>query len=205
MLGGILLLYAVIVTFGGASAGGLARTAMLGLVAVEAARRLSRRDASWWIAGLAVALFATVTWASAYAGARVSFAIVGAASFLLVLATMVSIAAALHQSWTLNTATVLGVLCIYLLFALLFASLHQLLAAFTSDYVAGVEGRPTPSDLLYFSVITMATVGFGDITPASEAARAVVVTEALVGQLYIVSVVAFVVGGWRPRPRDERD
>jgi hypothetical protein len=44
-------------------------------------------------------------------------------------------------------------------------------------------------------------VGYGDITPASEAARSVAVTEALVGQLYLVSVVAGVVGGWRAAER----
>jgi hypothetical protein len=41
-----------------------------------------------------------------------------------------------------------------------------------------------------------------DITPATEIARAVVVVEALIGQLYLVSVVATVIGGWRP-PRFE--
>jgi hypothetical protein len=92
---------------------------------------------------------------------------------------------------------VLGVLCIYLLFALFFAGVHQLLGAFIPNYLNGTGEFATPSDLLYFSVITLATVGFGDITPAAEVARAVTVVEALVGQLYLVSVVAGVVGGWR--------
>jgi hypothetical protein len=94
-------------------------------------------------------------------------------------------------------STVLGVLCIYLMFALFFADLHQFFAAFSSDYLNGTSNPPNPSDLLYFSVITLATVGFGDITPASEVARAITVVEALTGQLYLVSVVAGVVGGWR--------
>jgi hypothetical protein len=84
------------------------------------------------------------------------------------------------------------------LFALFFASLHQLLGAFIPDYLNGTGEFATPSDLLYFSSVTLSTVGFGDITPAAEVARAVTVVEALVGQLYLVSVVAGVVGGWRP-------
>jgi hypothetical protein len=83
------------------------------------------------------------------------------------------------------------------LFALFFADVHQFFAAFSHDYLNGTSDPPSPSDLLYFSVITLATVGFGDITPASEVARAVTVVEALIGQLYLVSVVAGVVGGWR--------
>ncbi len=95
----------------------------------------------------------------------------------------------------------LGVLCVYLLLALLFASVHELLAAFTDPYLNGAPDPPSASDLLYFSVITITTVGYGDITPASESARAVAVTEALVGQLYLVSVVAAVVAGWRAAER----
>ena len=91
----------------------------------------------------------------------------------------------------------LGVLCIYLMFALFFAELHQLFATFSRTTSTARRIRRHPSDLLYFSVITLATVGFGDITPASEVARAVTVVEALTGQLYLVSVVAGVVGGWR--------
>jgi hypothetical protein len=64
-------------------------------------------------------------------------------------------------------------------------------------YLNGVPGDPTASDLLYLSVITLSTVGFGDITPASQLARAVTVVEALTGQIYLVSVVAGVVAGWR--------
>ncbi|MFC7481184.1 potassium channel family protein [Luedemannella flava] len=61
----------------------------------------------------------------------------------------------------------------------------------------GVDGPPSASDLLYLSVITLCTVGYGDITPVSGLARALVVMESLIGQLYLVSIVAAVIGGWR--------
>ena len=100
-----------------------------------------------------------------------------------------------------DTPTVLGVLSIYLLLALFFASLNQLGNAFDpGGYLNGVAGLPTAADQLYFSVITLATVGYGDVTPASQLARAVAVLEALTGRVYLVSVVAAVVGTWRRRP-----
>jgi hypothetical protein len=124
-------------------------------------------------------------------------AVVGACSQVLTGLAIVTIASTLSVRERIDMVTVLGVLCIYLLFALFFAGVHQFLAGFTTPYLNGTGQPPSASDLLYFSVITVTTVGFGDITPASELARAVTVVEALTGQLYLVSIVAAVVGGWR--------
>jgi hypothetical protein len=196
MLPAILVLYAIIISFGDTAGGGVARTMVLGLLALMAAHLRARPGLTRWVLALSAALVAVVAWALVSAPARVASGFVGASSLLLVLATVAIIGSTLRTRWRIDVATVLGVLCVYLLLALLFASVHQLLAAFSDAYLTGVSGRPTASDLLYFSVITMTTVGFGDIAPASGAARAVAVTEALVGQLYLVSVVAAVVGGW---------
>ncbi len=58
-------------------------------------------------------------------------------------------------------------------------------------------------DRLYFSFTTMTTVGFGDLTAAGDAGRMLAITEALLGQLYLVSVVALIVAnlGRTRRPR----
>jgi uncharacterized membrane protein len=93
------------------------------------------------------------------------------------------------------------VLCIYLLLGLLFSGIHQIAAAFRQHYLNGAGSPPDSSDLLYFSVITMTTVGYGDLTPACLAARAIAVLEAITGQLYLVSVVAIVVSGFTGRHR----
>jgi hypothetical protein len=149
-----------------------------------------------WSAALLAATASIV--AGIVASRPVASGIVGGASFVLTLAVIAILVRAVVARGRVDTPAVLGVLSVYLLLALLFASLHQTFAAFNPDgYLNGVTGLPTASDQLYFSVITMATVGYGDITPASDVARAVVVVEALVGQLYLVSVVAGVVGGWR--------
>jgi hypothetical protein len=46
------------------------------------------------------------------------------------------------------------------------------------------------SDWVYYSFVTLTTVGYGDITPLSMAARAVAMLEALVGQLYPAIIIA---------------
>jgi voltage-gated potassium channel Kch len=48
--------------------------------------------------------------------------------------------------------------------------------------------------LAYFSLVTLATVGYGDITPATELARSLAVVEAIVGQFYIAVLIADLIG-----------
>ncbi|MDH5227852.1 MAG: potassium channel family protein, partial [Gammaproteobacteria bacterium] len=58
------------------------------------------------------------------------------------------------------------------------------------------------SDLAYFSLITLATVGYGDILPVTEIARTLAAFEATVGQFYIAVVVAVFVGMYAAQRRD---
>ena len=51
---------------------------------------------------------------------------------------------------------------------------------------------------LYFSYATLCTVGYGDYTAASDLGHTLAVSEALLGQLYLVTVVALLVGRVRP-------
>ena len=60
---------------------------------------------------------------------------------------------------------------------------------------------------MYFSFITMATVGYGDLTPRGGLGRALAVIEGLLGQIYLVTAVAALVGnlGQTRAPRQERE
>lgn len=203
MLAAIVVAYAVTIGFGEAVAGGPGRLLVLGYLLWDALRlrkpaRPGRR--------LAVLVSTAVVVAAAILGGLaaplpVASGFVGAVSLCLTAGVIAIVASAARERHGVDTQTVLGALSVYLLLALLFASLHQLFAAFNPDgYLHGVQGLPSAADQLYFSVITLATVGYGDIVPASSLARAVVVVEAMTGQLYLVSVVAAVVGGWHRAP-----
>jgi hypothetical protein len=57
-----------------------------------------------------------------------------------------------------------------------------------------VETVSQPNNLIYFSFITLTTVGYGDVHPVHPAARSLAVAEALVGQLYLAILIASLVG-----------
>jgi uncharacterized membrane protein len=58
---------------------------------------------------------------------------------------------------------------------------------------------PTSADYLYFSFMTQLTVGYGDLTAAGNLGRSCAVLEALLGQIYMVTVVALLVSRLVPR------
>jgi hypothetical protein len=55
---------------------------------------------------------------------------------------------------------------------------------------AVVPGRFSPSSAIYFSFVTQATLGYGDVVPASEVARGLAIIQAVAGQLYLAVMVA---------------
>ena len=116
-----------------------------------------------------------------------------------------------HQRITRET--VIGAICGYLLIAFVFAFGFAVLT-FVNPAAISFSGRPLATErvlnieqhvteLIYFSFVTMTTVGFGDIVPVSPMARSMVVLEALAGQLYLAAFVARLVGGMsRPNQGD---
>ena len=80
-----------------------------------------------------------------------------------------------------------------MLFGMLFLFLFSVLAVLGHGpfFAQGTDG--TRSLRLYFSYTTLATLGYGDYTAAGNLGRSLAVLEALIGQLYLVTVVAVVV------------
>jgi hypothetical protein len=92
--------------------------------------------------------------------------------------------------------TFYGAVCIYLLIAMLFATLFGLTAAVSGEpFFAQLQPPQSASaiDYLYFSLVTITTVGYGDLTAAGNVGRMFAVFEAILGQLYLITVVALVV------------
>jgi Ion channel len=123
--------------------------------------------------------------------------IVGALSPLvstaLVIACVFFIFRRLSTHATISRRTVLGSLCVYLFGAMLFAMVYSMIAQISGKPFFVQTDAPLALDYLYFSFITVATVGFGDLSPATNVGKMAVVVEAITGQLYLVVVVALFV------------
>src|SRR6202012_2405640 len=108
----------------------------------------------------------------------------------LVLASPVAIGWRILHHRRVTRETIAGAVCIYVLIGMIFAQFDygiQLVSGTSFFAQSGHHGLP---DFAYFSYITMATVGYGDLTPAPGLPRTYAVTEALAGQIFLVVLVA---------------
>jgi Ion channel len=121
----------------------------------------------------------------------------------LVAVAPIAIARSVLRRRVIDVRTILAALCIYVLFGMLWAYVYIAIGNFGSSafFVQSVE--PTSADFLYFSFITQLTVGYGDLTAAGNLGRACAVLQALLGQIYMVTIVALLVSRFVPRqPRE---
>ena len=150
------------------------------------------------------ACLALLSWSSSEA---VRLGIGSFVRLVLSLAAMTAILRRVTKHAEADGKTLLGALCIYLLLGNLFATGYGLIGALQKGpFFVGLNDGSW-SDRLYFSFTTMTTLGYGDLTPSGDVGRMLAITEALLGQLYLVSVVALIVGNLgrgRP-PRDRLD
>jgi hypothetical protein len=147
---------------------------------------------AWWvIAALGVGASILI---AATQDARAAGGYLAVTSLLLTLGAIGAIVRRLRLQTEISLLTVMGAVCVYVLLGLSLAFVSEAVGELGSaPFFASQEGG-TRSDYVYFSFVTMATVGYGDLVPQSGLARALAVTGGLVGQIYLVTAVAALVG-----------
>ena len=128
---------------------------------------------------------------------------------LIVLAPVV-ILVRIFRHPVINIETVLGAIDAYLLIAITFAAIYRVLDALGTAYFFAQGPAENNLRFLYFSFVVITTLGFGDLTPGTDIGRELVTIEALLGQLFLVTIVAVLVanlgqarGGRPPAAPDE--
>ena len=97
-----------------------------------------------------------------------------------------------------SRSSVAGGLTMYLLIGLAISDVIGAVATAPGPYFSqGTDG--TSGERIYYSFTTLTTTGFGDFTAATDVGRSLAVLEMLVGQIYLVVVVALLVGNVRRR------
>jgi hypothetical protein len=173
-------------------------TLMLALYAAEIRPRLMVIASAVILATVVGVVVATVA-----AEGRTVVGIAAIANALLLAfappAIVIGVLRNLRATGSVTVTVVAGVLCLYLLLGLFFAFAYTAVqnlggAPFFANGAAATSDRS-----VYFSFVTLATVGYGDYTARTNLGHTLSVTEALLGQIYLVTVVATIIARLSPR------
>jgi Ion channel len=209
--GGVFLLLLATYVVGAAFSGLPQRLTLLVLYALvlllivraaRPARRFRRIIRIVLLAGSVVTALAELVW---HDGGAEALLLAWFAVVLLV--SIVTIVREVLEHPTVTLQTIFGALSAYLLIGFLFAAVYGVTARLDDGtFFAGGQPPVAPS-LQYFSFVTLTTTGYGDLTASAGAPQAMAVLEALLGQIFLVTLVARLVALFgQPRPaREPRD
>jgi hypothetical protein len=121
---------------------------------------------------------------------------------LLVVASGEMLGASLREQ-EVNFRTILGAISVYVLLGILFTYVYS---AVDKLQAGQFFGQPIKTgDFIFFSVTTLSTTGYGNLVPAGQPGRMLAGIEMLVGQIFLVTLIAGLVSLWRPGLLARRD
>jgi hypothetical protein len=185
------------------------RIVAVGLVGLMLVFALGTSEAptTWRWAALAavpVMVIASAIAEGSRQGSTIRAAIAGVVTLLLI-GVQVAIVRRLSMHLTISWHTIMGALCVYLLFGMIFAGAYAVAGHLEDGRLFAGHDEFTTTDTLYFSLTTLTTVGFGDLSMRADATRIMAAMEGLLGQIYLITAVALLVGNLGQRRRDGRD
>ena len=120
-------------------------------------------------------------------------------------AIIIGVVRSLRAKQTVTVEAVLGVLSVYILLGMFFAFIYGTVDRLGSGPFFSGGQEASVAHCLYFSFTTLTTVGYGDLTARTNLGHTLSVSEALFGQIYLVTVVSLIVGNLgRSRPISPR-
>lgn len=164
-------------------------------VPVFAGLYLAGRSAARAAEALGVIVLSTVVGAVAVAQRSALLISIDALVHALVLAVVITwVVREVVRDRRVSLDTILGAICAYLLVGFLYSNLFRAVHALDPGALVSQSGPLDPlrdrSSIFYFAYVTLTTVAYGDITPASPLARLLSMTEGMIGQLYPTIFIA---------------
>jgi Ion channel len=161
------------------------------------AARVGRR--AWRVAIVLVPLAAILGIAGLFGDSRPAEGVAAVMNLVFPAAAIVALGRRIVMEPFVSSRTVIGLLCVYLLIGMTFAAIYITIAVVSGEPFFVQTDHAQPVDFTYFSLVTLATVGYGDFTAANPMPRMLAAIEGLTGQLYLVTVVAVAVSRVRTR------
>jgi len=101
----------------------------------------------------------------------------------------------LFKAKDVTSDIIIGAICAFFLIGLMWANLFEILQIFHPNaFHFSQGGSINTNSFIYYSFVTLTTLGYGDITPSISSAKSLSVLEAVTGQIYMAVVVARLVG-----------
>jgi hypothetical protein len=161
-------------------------------------------QASLWLSGLTILLAVS-------AAVTDEQTLLNLASLIQICLLAVAMAAVLWRvvsSAEVGSRTILGAISVYAVLGILFTFAYGTIDRLQGGPFFEETARPEGADFLFFSYTTLTTTGYGNLVPGGQPGRMIAGLEMMLGQIFLVTLVAGLVSLWRPgealRRRRER-
>jgi len=125
-------------------------------------------------------------------------AISEASDMMMIAITIWGILIFMRRQKKVTRDLIAGAICVYMLCGLLWANGYSLCMIYDRGAISGIDLSESifavRNLLVYFSYVTMMTIGYGDMLPATSMARSLVMLQGLFGQMYLAVFVAGIIG-----------
>jgi hypothetical protein len=146
------------------------------------------------IAGLATVLAAI----SAVSGAKLWLNVASCLEIGLLTVAMAAVLRRVVTATSVSFRTILGAISVYIALGILFTWGYGVIDRIEGGGFFGAGVTTRGSDFLFFSYTTLTTTGYGDLVPAGQVGRMISGLEMMIGQVFLVTLVAGLVSLWRP-------
>lgn len=159
-----------------------------------------RGKPGWFLAGIVLVVLGVGGNILALTAWGVGFVYLSLCSYIVFLLLTISLAIQqVVRTGTVDANSMIGAVCIYLLLGIIWALFYVMInLLIPGSFTAEITGSAYQQlqVFLYYSFVTLTTLGYGDVFPIKATARALATTEAMFGQFYMATLVAGLVSAY---------
>jgi hypothetical protein len=179
---------------------------LFSLVAISATYAMTRKIIIYRISIVLLIPLIISLWLSFITESYIAYVFYLINSIIFLSFIAVNIILSTYRAKVVNKEVIYGAMAVYLLIGFIWSFYYGLIeylhpGSFRDMSNGGTFGH---QPFIYFSFVTLTTLGFGDITPITPVARSLVILEAVIGQLYLIINVSWLVGLYVARIHEER-
>lgn len=167
-------------------------TSIISLTSSHARPRLVR--AAVWLSALTVGL----AMIAAISGSHLWLNFASVVQIILLTVAMAAVLRRVVMTAEVGSRTILGAISVYTVLGILFTFLYGTIERIQGGAFFEGVAHPQGSDFLFFSYTTLTTTGYGNLVPGGQPGRMIAGLEMMIGQIFLVTLVAGLVSVWRP-------